>query len=468
MITSDGVVKIVDFGLARLGGASRITKTGTTMGTAAYMSPEQARGEAADQRIDIWSLGVVLYEMLTGQLPFKGDHEQAIVYSILNNEPETITSSRTDVPAELEQIVFKTLAKNPKDRYHYADELLADLQGVYKILDIKPAWKISTWPRLRQKKWLVSPIIWASIIVLVCIAVGLLLFYPAQAIPLKEGDWILVTDFENLTGEEVFDKSLNTALSVSIEQSRYFNVLPRRRIDESLRRMKKEDIERIDGAVGREIAVREGIKVVLVPAISRIGDTYALTGVIEDPSTGESFRSEIVHSTGKNEVLNALDELSEKIRKDLGETLAAISEQSKRLVDATTSSLEALKQYSLGMENLRKANFDEARVYYENALRIDPAFTAAKASLGQLNFERFDREKGKKLLTEAVKDVDDLTDREKYGILAFHAITVKNSPQEAVEHMKALLALYPDLSHAHNNLGRYYEQMERFEDAIAE
>lgn len=468
MITNDGIVKIVDFGLAKLAGQTRMTRTGTTMGTVAYMSPEQARGDTVDHHSDIWSLGVMLYEMLTGQLPFKGEHEQAVIYSVLNTEPEPIMNIRPDVSLRLEQIISKALSKDQKSRYFDTSEILTDLRRFQKAFETKTLEPVPIEVKPRQRSWLASPILWTSVMVLVGIAVGLLLFYPAQAIPFKEGDWILVTDFENLTGEEVFDKSLNTALSVSIEQSRYLNVLPRQRIDEALRRMKKEDVEYIDEGTGREIAEREGIKVILVPSISRIGDTYALTGVIEDPSTGESFRSEIVRSEGKNEVLNALDELTGKIRIDLGETLAEISEQSKPLARVTTSSLEALKQYSLASENIRKANFDEARIYFENALRIDPAFTAAKASLGQLNFERFDREKGKRLLTEAVKDVDNLTDREKYGILAFHAIAVKNSPQEAVEHLKACLALYPSDSASHNNLGLYYEQMGHYEDAIAE
>jgi len=474
IVTNDGTVKILDFGLAKLAGTTRITRTGTTMGTAAYMSPEQVHGKGIDHRTDIWSLGVVLYEMLTGQLPFKGENEQAIIYSILNEEPEPISSLRTDVPRELEQIISKALVKDPKERYQHADEFLTEIQRMAKNLGIKPAWQIPKWLSLRRRKWIASPLLWLSIIVVVGVAVGLLLFYPARAIPFQERDWILISDFENLTGDDVFDKSLNAALSVSIEQSRYLNVLPRRRINDVLRRMKKEGVEHIDESVGREIAVREGIKVILVLSISRVGDTYALIGVIENPATGESYKSELVHAKGKNEVLSALDELSGKIRRDLGETLSAIAQQNKPLVEATTSSLEALKQYSLGHEYLRKANFDEAKMYFESALRIDPSFTGAQASLGMLHFEisklglgTFDPEKGKDLLKEAVKDLDGLTEREKYGILAFHALAVKRSPQEAVEHTKVLLGLYPEYSAAHNNLGRYYEQMGRYDEAIA-
>jgi len=468
MITSDGAAKIVDFGLAKLAGQARLTRTGTTMGTVVYMSPEQTRGDEVDQRTDIWSLGVMLYEMLSGQLPFKGEHEQAVVYSILNKEPKPVTALRKQLPAALEQIISKALSKDPQSRYSEMSEFLKDLQQVQKTPETVTLPPVAVRARPRLRKWVASPILWGLISVLVVIIVSLLLFYPVGAIPFEEGDWIIITDFENLTGEEVFDKSLNTALSVSIEQSRYLNVLPRRRIDEALRRMKKEDVEHIDEATGREIAEREGIKVIVVPSISRVGDTYALTGVVGNPTTGKSYRSELVRSPSKNEVLYALDELSEKIRQDLGETLASISQQSKPLAEVTTSSLEALKQYSLGIENHRKLKFEEAKVFYENALRIDPAFTSAKGSLGQLNFEKFDREEGKRLLEEAVKEVDGLTDREKYGILAFHAVSVKKKPEEAINHLKALSALYPDFSPAHNNMGFYYQQMGRFEDAVIE
>jgi serine/threonine protein kinase/Flp pilus assembly protein TadD len=468
MVTSDGVAKLLDFGLSKLVGQARLTLPGTTLGTVAYMSPEMARGETVDHRADIWSLGVMLYEMVAGKLPFKGEYETAMINSILNAEPEPIATLRTELPIGLDKVISKALTKSPDYRYQHASEILSDLKQLQKTVKKRKPKPIPVKEKPRKRRWLASPMLWALITVLALVAVGLMVFYPARAIPFKEGDWILITDFENLTGEEVFDKSLNTALSVSIEQSSYINVLPRRRINDVLRQMKKEDTELIDEAVGREIAVREGIKVILVPNIGRVGDTYVLSGAIKDTSTGDSFKSEIVRSQGDDKVLDALDELTERIRKDLGESLASISKQSKPLAQVTTSSLDALKQYSLAIENQREAKFEEARIYYENALRVDPAFTAAKASLGQLNFDYFDREEGERLLVEAIEEADNLTEREDYEILAFYAASVKNRPQEAIEHLKVLLGLYPYDSAAHNKLGLQYEQIGSYQDAVAE
>ena len=238
--------------------------------------------------------------------------------------------------------------------------------------------------------------------------------------------------------------------------------------------MKKPDNTRIDETVGREIALREGIRAVITPGISGIGETYRLVSRIRDPLTGRDVKTESVRANGKDKVLDAMDQLAQKIRQNLGESLPAISRSNKPLAEATTASLEALQVFSTGQEKIRESKFDEAKLFYESALQIDPHFTAARASLGILHVEqsarsnKFDREEGKRLLAEAIKDVDQLTDKERHGILAFHARAVEQDAEKSVRIQKALLTLYPNFSYGHNNLAFTFTQMGRYPAAVAE
>jgi serine/threonine protein kinase len=467
MVNKKDQVKITDFGLAKIKGEASITKSGSQMGTTAYMSPEQIRSEPADQQSDIFSFGVIMYEMLTAKMPFHGDYEQAIMYSILFDKPPAITEIRSEAPSQLQQIVDKAMKKEKKERYQSVEDILNDLAAIEENVNKKPVRQamFGKIPLLKRRS--VPPILLAISFMLVVLIVGIILFYPEESIPFNERDWILITDFTNLTGEEIFDKSLNIALSVSISQSPYVNVFPKSRIEKTLTRMKREDVDTIDEIIGREISLRESVKLLLLPSISRVGETYAVTAVIQNPVSGEALKSEIIYAESKDDVLSSLDRLSEKIRNTLGETIASISNQSKSLSRATTTSLEALKYFSLANEKNLEAKFDEARRYYHRALNIDSNFTSARASLGLLYLD-VDREKGLELLNQAAQKADQLTNREKYGILAFHAQHVEKDLQKAADYHIALLALHPDLSNVHNNLAIVYKAMGHYEDAARE
>ena len=319
-------------------------------------------------------------------------------------------------------------------------------------------------PDNKKKKVIFS----SSSLVVILAVIAIYLFAGGSSLPFSKRDWILITDFDNQTQNPLFDKSLYTAFSLSIAQSSYINIFTRLRMLETLKRMEVKDQASILEETGREIAVREGISLFIVPAISEVGNEYSVAAKIIDAESGNILKSEVFNSRNQDEILSAIDRLSKRIRKDLGESRYNISLQDKPLSKVTTSSLEALKQYSLGIESHSESDFTSARKYYENALRIDTGFIAAKASLGNLLVQRFDPAKGKELLEEAVKGADRLTDREKYGIIAFYAESVENDYEKAISNMDILEKMYPDDPIYHNNLGWYYQQTKQYEASISE
>ncbi len=482
-VMADGRLKVLDFGLAKLveplswtESTQSVSESKAVAGTMPYMAPEQLRGRFCDARTDIYGAGAVLYEMATGQRLFPSSQSGELVDAIFHREPTPVRKVNPKVSLELEAVIGKALAKNPARRQQSARELLAELRALGAPSSRwAPAAAIRWvgWLKWRiQRQYRALLVTAAFLMVAVLIVVWLLGRTPALAFTAR--DFVLISDFDNETGDPVFDKSLTTAFATSLGQSSYANVYSRLRIAETLKRMKRPAADRIDEQLAQEIAVREGLKVIVLPSISGVGENYRVAASIHDVASGKNVKTELVKATGKDKVLDAVDTLSVAIRKDLGESLQTIA-QSKRLSSVTTQSLEALRQYSIARERAVSLQWDEARVYFGNALRIDPTFTAARASLGMLEVEQamnglphFDAAEGKRLLREAVQHVDGVTDREKYGILAFHARAVDRNPEKAIGYLKTLISLYPDDSVYYVNLGRTYLQMGRVPEALAE
>ncbi len=478
VITKGGRAKVLDFGLARRLPAKSgddgqpSVSPHTTMnivGTPAYMSPEALRGEPSSPPSDVWSLGIVLHEMATGQRPYDHGTPFQLAADVLSPTP-------IEVPAEvappLATVITRCLTKQPGLRYRQAGEVRAALEAIEPTTASRPLVRPARRASLGRRRTTVIALA-AGVVLAAALGIervretaGRLLAEPAIAF--AERDWLLVSDFNNQTGDPVFDRALNTALSAVISQSRHVNIVPSTRIRESLRRMEKPTLTRTDETTAREIALREGFRLVLAPTIVSTGDAYLLAASLIDPTSGVTLKSETVRARTRNEVLSALDELSGKIRGDLGEARETIASQTKPLANVTTSSLEALQHFSLGREAHIAQQLDKARSLYEEALRIDPAFTAARASLGIINVEFFDRQKGVELISQTINAIDGLTDNERVSVLGFHAMYVERNLEQAAGHYRAFLALHPDVASAHNNLGRLYMQMRRFDEAIAE
>ena len=317
-----------------------------------------------------------------------------------------------------------------------------------------------------KKKKNTRKAIWIGSLIINVIFV-LIIINALKSVPFSERDWILITDFENLTGDDVFDQSLNTALEVTIQQSSFVNVFPRTRINETLKRMGRENTEIINEDTGIEIAQREGIAVILVCDISLIGNVYLLTAKVVEVNTRKVLRTEKFEADGKNEVLNSLDELARKIRNDLGESLKEINRDIVPLPEATTSSLEALKCLIKGNEAWNRDGLpDQGEVLFLKAIELDPEFALAYAYLGSMYYWRNNRTKGEEYFTKALNLSDRLTEKEKLWIQA-RVEGFRGNFGEAALKYNIYLRNYPSNPDAWYYLGYNYMMLNRLEEAIS-
>jgi tetratricopeptide (TPR) repeat protein len=420
----------------------------------------------------------MLYEMVTGTRPFERPSEVQTLSAIIEAEPAPIGTLTPKTPAQLQQVIHRCLSKEPSGRYASTTDLARDLAFARQHLTattaaLTPAASAAP-PRRGARASAMVALVLAGVLAGV-LGVGWFVSQSAAsrtanagtAVPFGERDWLLICEFQNQTGEEIFDKSLSTALAVSLGQSSYVNIVPSTRIQAVLRQMRRSPLAPLDVDTAREIAQREGIRLVMAPTIAGVGGVYMLSAALLDPSSGAAGATATARASDRREVIAALDELGRQARRTLGEAASAIAKQAAPLMTATTSSLEALKLLSQGVEMSRAQQFKEARTLYENALRVDPSFTAAKVALGMLEWEFFDPPNGKQLLAEAAQQTDHLTLVEKYTTVALDA-QVRNDLTKAVDTWKAFLALYPDRASAHNNLGRVYHQLWRLDEAATE
>jgi len=455
-----GHAVVSDFGIARAvteASDERLTDTGLAMGTPAYMSPEQGAGEQdVDGRSDIYSLACVLYEMLGGDPPYTGSTAQALLARKLTDPVPSLQVVRETVPEEIEHVVIKALAKTPSDRFPTAAKFVEALEGGGRA-----SARQAPLPRRRRP---VAGWVGGALGLLVILG-GIALLSPSLDVAFTERDWIIIADLDNQTGEEVFDRSLNTALTIALEQSQYVNVVPRTRVEEALGRMGREGVEVLDDALAREVALREGAKAVVAFAISRIDTTYLISAQILGPETGVTVSSETVRAEGQAAVLPALDGLARTIRTTLGETLDDIAQREVPLPLATTSSLGALKRFAEGRDAWREGRYVEARGLWRSATEIDSNFAWAHARLGTaytwLNQER----EGEIHFRKAEVLLDRVTQREQLWIRQLIE-GYRGNRARAANLTRMFLREYPDDRDAWFSLGRHVQYLARRGEAL--
>ncbi|MGI8641705.1 MAG: protein kinase domain-containing protein [Pyrinomonadaceae bacterium] len=469
MLRSDGYVKILDFGLAKLTKKSeaepeevtqKLVKTnpGVVMGTVSYMSPEQARGRAVDARTDIFSLGVVLYEMLAGRLPFAGESIADILVAILHNETPSLFTYRQDTPPELERIVAKTLRKNKDERYRSAKDLLTDLKSLQKRLNFEAELERSSSPNKQAEEAEDKTRIFK-----VAIAEekpGLL-----PDVTLNNKDALLLTEFHNLTNDAVFDATLKMALAFCLEQSPYLEIYADARVRQTLRLMEYSADERVTRRLGREICQRQGLKAYIAGTISSMGSVYVLTLEALNAQTGETIGRQLEQAESKEQVLKALGQAASRLREKLGESLSSI-ERFDAALEMTTSSLEALKVHALGQEQTQKGKTLGAIPFYKRAIELDPNFAFAYNLLAV----QYNNANQPKLAAEYAAKAFELRERvselEKLRITAFYYSYVTGELDKRIETLELIKKTYPHDIRAVNNLSDSYQRIGQFEKAV--
>jgi eukaryotic-like serine/threonine-protein kinase len=516
--------KILDFGLAKIrttatrpseatetgAGDPNLTTPGSAVGTVSYMSPEQARAKELDARTDLFSFGAVLYEMATGQLPFRGDSTATIFEAILNRAPVSPMRLNPDAPAELERIINKALEKDRELRYQGAAEMRADLKRLKRETDTGRAAAVSSSggvsvARETSQQWVAqSPSpgfgsaavnssqsaakagegtttggsrLWrvlvpaATFLVAVLVGGGFYLRSHSTA-ALTEKDTIVLADFANTTGDAVYDDTLKQALAVDLEQSPFLNVLADNKVSETLKLMGRAPADRITQEVAREICLRTGSKAVLAGSIASLGTHYAIGLKAVNCQRGDPLGVVQAEADSREHVLKAVGEATASLREKLGESLTSVQKFDKPLEEATTPSLEALQAYTKGQRTYLE-NQPGSIPFFKRAVELDPNFARAYASLGRAYANQGQASPALENIKKAYELRERASEREKFYIASQYYLEVTGEVEKANQLYQQWLESYPrdylpyaNLAYDYTVTGQYEKGTEVGREAI--